>query len=100
MNFRTPEFPERFNMAGYFLSQRLEEGLGEKIAVYTDSENYSYKSVEELANRVANCLIERGVRREERVLIVLPDCIEFVGAWFGTLKAGAVFAMVNPLVTT
>jgi benzoate-CoA ligase family protein len=36
---------------------------------------------------------------EERVLIVLSDRPEFSHAWFATLKCGAVFAMVNPLLT-
>ncbi|HUR27205.1 MAG TPA: benzoate-CoA ligase family protein, partial [Planctomycetota bacterium] len=39
-----------------------------------------------------------GVRPEERVLFILPDGFEFAEAWFGTLRAGAVFAMVNPLL--
>jgi benzoate-CoA ligase family protein len=32
------------------------------------------------------------------VLLLLPDGPEFVEAWFGTLKAGAVFCMANPLL--
>ncbi|MFN0206658.1 MAG: benzoate-CoA ligase family protein [Planctomycetota bacterium] len=98
--FKTPEFPERFNMARYFLSARLEEGLGEKIALYSDDGNCSYAQIDRMSNQVAHALAERGVRQEERVLIILPDRIEFAAAWFGILKVGAVFAMVNPLVTT
>src|SRR5205085_5420529 len=35
---------------------------------------------------------------EDRVLIVLPDCPEFVWTWFGASRIGAVITMVNPLL--
>lgn len=100
MTFRAPEFPARLNMARYFLTDRLNEGLANKTALYTDSREYTYRDIETLSNRVANVLKDLDVRPEERVLIILPDGVEFVAAWFGILKTGAVFAMVNPLVTT
>lgn len=87
-------------MARYFLTSRLEEGFADAAAVFTDRANFTYRQIHELSNRVANALAERDVRSEERVLIILPDGAEFIAAWFGVLKAGAVFAMVNPLVTT
>lgn len=100
MTRTTPQFPERLNMARYFLTDRLGDGLAASTAIVSDRGNFTYAQIHELSNRVANALIDRGVRSEERVLIVLPDTVDFVAAWFGVLKAGAVFAMVNPLVTT
>ncbi|MEO1087353.1 MAG: benzoate-CoA ligase family protein, partial [Acidobacteriota bacterium] len=41
----------------------------------------------------------RGVRREERVLVALPDGLDFVGAFFGVLRIGAVVVMINPGLT-
>ena len=41
---------------------------------------------------------ELGVEMEDRVLIVLPDCPEFVWTWFGAARIGAVLTMVNPLL--
>jgi len=92
------EIPERFNMADYFLDARLREGKGERVAVRVGEDSYSYAAVQERANRAHSALSSRGIDVEDRVLILLPDGIEFVDAWFGTLKAGAVFCMGNPLV--
>jgi benzoate-CoA ligase len=39
-----------------------------------------------------------GLRLEDRVLIVLPDCPEFVWTWFGANRVGGVITMVNPLL--
>src|SRR3712207_6708105 len=41
---------------------------------------------------------ELGVRVEDRVLLVLPDCPEFVWAWFAVNRVGGVITMVNPLL--
>ena len=51
-----------------------------------------------MSNRAGNALRELGVEMEDRVLIVLPDCPEFVWTWFGAARIGAVITMVNPLL--
>lgn len=91
-----PIFPERFNMARYFLDQRIEEGRGDRPAVIDEAGRYSYRDVQVMANRVAHALTARGVGPEDRVLIALTDRVEFAAAFFGVLKAGAVVTMVNP----
>src|SRR3954469_6354585 len=91
-----PTFPERFNMAHYFLDARIEEGRGDHIAVIDDAGRYSYRQVQAMANQVANALTSMGVGVEDRVLIGLFDSVEFAAAFFGILKIGAVVAMVNP----
>ena len=91
-------FPEQFNLATYFLDDRIEEGFGDKIAVYCGHKQYSYREVQQMANEVGNALLHLGVEMENRVLIVLPDSIEFVATWFGIAKIGAVITMVNTIL--
>jgi benzoate-CoA ligase family protein len=93
-------FPEQFNMATYFLDARIEEGFGDKIAVYCGSKQYTYREVQQMSNEVGNALLRLGVDMEDRVLIVLPDSIEFVATWFGIAKIGAVITMVNTILPT
>ncbi len=92
----TFEPPERLNIADYFLDSRVREGRGARPAVRTDAGVFSYSDVQALANRFGNALQAAGVEPEHRVLIALPDGLEFVAALFGTLKLGAVVVMVNP----
>jgi len=91
-------FPERFNLVEYFLDHNLEAGRGNKPALLCGPEWRTYAQVVERSRRVAAALRRAGVRPEERVLLVLPDGFEFAETWFGVLRAGAVFAMVNPLL--
>lgn len=88
--------PESLNIADHFLAARLEEGRGDRVALHLPGGQRTYAEVDALANRYGNALLGVGVRQEERVLIALPDGEDFVGAFFGALKLGAVVVMVNP----
>jgi benzoate-CoA ligase family protein len=91
-----PTFPEVFNLADYFLFDRLDEGLGDTVALRFGERAWTYADVADRTRRVAAALVSRGVRNEERVLIILPDLPPFAWTFFGVLKAGAVVAMGNP----
>ncbi|HSS18790.1 MAG TPA: benzoate-CoA ligase family protein [Pyrinomonadaceae bacterium] len=92
------DFPERFNMADYFLYHNLEEGRENKTCLYFQDQTFTYGQTARMSNRVGNTLRELGVEIEDRVLLVLPDCPEFVWSWFGAARIGAVITMVNPLL--
>src|SRR5215467_2762450 len=91
-------FPERFNMADYFLYHNLEAGREHKVCLYFEDKQWTYGETARLANQVGNALRDLGLQLEERVLMVLPDCPEFVWTWFGAARIGAVITMVNPLL--
>jgi benzoate-CoA ligase family protein len=92
------EFPERFRMGDYFLYHNLEEGRGGKVCLYYGEETFTYADAARWSNRAGGALREMGVETEDRVLIALPDCPEFVWAWFGANRVGGVITMVNPLL--
>ncbi|HEV3468416.1 MAG TPA: benzoate-CoA ligase family protein [Pyrinomonadaceae bacterium] len=92
------EFPERFQMADYFLFHNLEEGRENKTCVYYREETFTYGDAARWTNRVGNALRELGVEVEDRVLLILPDCPEFVWTWFAVNRVGGVITMVNPLL--
>ena len=91
-------FPERFNLCSYYLDRNLDEGRGTKVALIAGKEKRTYAEIAARTRKVAAVLRRAGVRPEERVLIVLPDRFEFAECFFGVLRAGGVFAMVNPLL--
>jgi benzoate-CoA ligase family protein len=89
-------FADRFNLADYFLFERLREGLGSKVALRFGARSYTYDEVARHTRAFAAALEEADVRRGERVLIVLPDVPPFAWVFFGTLARGCVVAMGNP----
>jgi benzoate-CoA ligase family protein len=91
-----PVFPEDAHTGKYFLLDRISEGLGAHTAILFGDRKYTYDHVAQQSLRAAQVLADAGVRRGERVLIVLPDMPTFAYAFFGTLLRGAVVAMGNP----
>lgn len=85
-------------MADYFLYHNLEEGRENKVCLFFEDQKWTYGEIARLSNQTGNALREFGVDIEDRVLLVLPDCPEFVWTWFGAARIGSVITMVNPLL--
>jgi benzoate-CoA ligase family protein len=88
------DIPRTFNLADHFLGRHVEEGRGERTALICEDERISYAQLGARTNRVGNVLRDLGVRREERVLMVVDDGVEFVASWYAIIKVGAVTAEV------
>jgi crotonobetaine/carnitine-CoA ligase len=55
----------------------------------------SYKQLNEQANRLANFLLTKGIKKDSKVAVILPNCPEYLYSWFGLAKIGAVMVPVN-----
>jgi len=70
--------------------------LGDKpFLQYQNEKPYSFVEVNALANKVANGLIKLGIKKGDRVAVLLPNSADYVLIWFGILKAGGVMAPIN-----
>ena len=55
----------------------------------------TWRSFDDKANQFANLLLERGVRRGDKVGVLLMNCIEWLPIYFGALKSGAIAVPIN-----
>ena len=55
----------------------------------------TWRVFDEKANRCANLLIERGVRKGDKVAILMYNCLEWLPIYFGVLKTGAIAVPFN-----
>lgn len=94
-----PSFPDDFNLADYFLFDRLREGRGERVAIRFGEQILRYEDVARRTSGASSALLRAGLPRGGRVFIVLRDIPAFAWAFFGTLRAGGVVAMGNPDAT-
>ena len=67
-----------------------------KTALVVGDRRLSYGELDESSSRLAQALESAGVTRGDRVVIQMENSVEAVLSIFATLKAGAVFVMVNP----
>jgi len=93
------EVPEHFNMAAVLVDRHLSEGRGDHVAVYYQDRQLSYWDLAALVNRTGNALASLGISAGDRVVLLLPDCPEFLGTFLGAMKIGAVPVPINTLAS-
>jgi benzoate-CoA ligase len=89
------ELPELFNVSTTFLDRNLEQGRGDRIAIYAGDERITYRRLCEQVNRAGNALRSLGVRPEERVFLLMLDSPEFAYLFWGAIRIGAVAVPTN-----
>ncbi|HXV85678.1 MAG TPA: benzoate-CoA ligase family protein, partial [Gemmatimonadales bacterium] len=117
--------PLQFNVATWFVDRNVGRGLSERPAftcLDTDPARWpwvpaparpeaaegaaantlrlTYGDVQALTNRAGNAFRDLGVRQEDRVLLLCLDGPEFLAAFWGAIKIGAVPVPVNTLLRT
>lgn len=81
----------------YDLLERAADRYGEVPATIFYGARMTYREVHGQARRLAAGLIHMGVRKGDRVAIMLPNCPQAVIAYYGALMTGAIVVQVNPL---
>jgi benzoate-CoA ligase family protein len=89
---------ERYN-ASELLDRNLHAGRAAKTAIICGEERVSYGELARRVNRFASGLQTLGLRREERVLLLLNDTPVFPVAFLGAIRMGAVPIPVNTLLS-
>ncbi len=87
--------PDPFNITSYFIDRNLEEGRGGNTAIREAGRQWSYNDLARLVNRTGNGFRELHLDAEDRIVIAAPDSAEFIAAFFGAAKIGAIPIPVN-----
>ena len=89
--------PARFNFAQHLLA--LNAQRADKAAFVDDAGALSYGVLDERVRRLATGLRSLGIRREERVLLLMQDCNDWPVCFLGAMYGGLVPVAVNTLLT-
>ncbi|MED5813070.1 amino acid adenylation domain-containing protein [Mycolicibacterium sp. 050232] len=90
---------ERFETPATTLGALVTEQAArtpEATAVVYEGRHYTYRELNESANRLAHWLIAQGIGTEDRVAVLLEKSPELVITALGIVKAGAVYLPVDP----
>ncbi|MES1200103.1 MAG: AMP-binding protein, partial [Pseudomonadota bacterium] len=69
--------------------------FADHTAILFESQTWTYRQIEALANRFAAWIDTAGVQREETVALLLPNRAEYVPCWMGLAKRGVSAALIN-----
>jgi len=79
--------------------ERIAVNYPNKTAIIFLGRKYSYAELKELTYRFATALYELGVKNNDRVVIYLPNCPQWIAAYFGIQKIGGVPVPISPIYT-
>jgi benzoate-CoA ligase len=92
-----PPPPASFNFAQHLLTVNAQRP--QKAAFVDDQGALTYGALDERVQRMAAGLRALGIRREERVLLLMLDCNDWPVSFLGAMYAGLVPVAVNTLLT-
>jgi benzoate-CoA ligase len=90
--------PELFNFSQHLLG--LNTGRADKAAFVDDRGTMSFGALDERVRHMAEGLHSLGIKREERVLLLMHDCNDWPVSFLGAMYAGLVPVAVNTLLTS
>jgi 4-hydroxybenzoate-CoA ligase len=88
-----------YNACADLLDRNIEAGRGDKIAFTDHVRSLTYGQLQTDTYRFANLLRRLGIRREERILLLMTDTVEFPIAFLGAIRAGVIPVPVNTLLS-
>jgi 4-hydroxybenzoate-CoA ligase len=87
-----------YNAVTWLLDRNVDEGRAEKLAFTDTVSELTYGGLQRQSCRLANLLRRLGVRREERVAMIMLDTVDFPIVFLGAIRAGVVPVPLNTLL--
>ncbi|MFX1238662.1 MAG: long-chain fatty acid--CoA ligase [Promethearchaeota archaeon] len=83
----------------YEFLDNTAKNFGKKPAIYFLKNRINYKKLKDLTDRLATALVELGVKKGDRVGLIMPNFPQYIIAFYGILKAGGIVSSCNTLYT-
>src|SRR5215470_8990624 len=91
--------PRNYNFAADIIERNLKAGRANKPVYIDPRGSWTYGQLADRVERFGMALRALGMKREERVLMVMTDTVDWPTAFLGCLKAGIIPIPVNTLLT-
>jgi benzoate-CoA ligase family protein len=89
----------KLNVAVEYVDGAVAAGYGDRAAYLHEGAAVTYDALREQVDRAGNALITLGLAAGDRLAILLPNRPEFVVAFFGAIKIGAIPAPISYAIT-
>src|SRR5262247_650746 len=88
-----------YNAATDFVDANVARGLGSKLAFIDPERTLTYGELQARTFKFAAALRTLGLRQEDRLLLLMPDSIDYPVAFWGAVRAGIVAIPLNTLLS-
>ena len=87
--------PKNYNAASDLLEGNLKAGRGNKAAFIDPLRQVTYAELDVEARQAAQLMMSLGLRREDRVVMIMLDTVDFPAVFLGGILAGIVMVPLN-----
>jgi benzoate-CoA ligase family protein len=87
---------ETYNIVADLLDRHVRSGLGSREAIRCSGRTWTYRQLMDLVARAGSGLLDFGVEKGTRVLLLLQDSTEFAASYLAAMRVGAVAVPCNP----
>jgi long-chain acyl-CoA synthetase len=98
--FYPEEVPEKIELPHlclYDLLAMTAREYPEQLAVIDGEKKVTYAELERLVDRFAAVLYRLGVRKGDRIAVMLPNCLEYIVSYYAIQRLGGILVQVNPM---
>jgi long-chain acyl-CoA synthetase len=81
----------------YDLLARTAREYPEQLAVIDGEKNVTYAELQRIADRFAAVLYRLGLRKGDRIAVMLPNCLEYIVSYYAIQRLGGILVQVNPM---
>jgi long-chain acyl-CoA synthetase len=89
----------KMNKSIFEAFEQTADKAGDKAALIFLGEKYSYRFLKKTAGRMATAFLKLGIKKGDRFILYTQNCPQWVVAWLGLQKIGAVPVPVSPIYT-
>ncbi|HEX4470079.1 MAG TPA: AMP-binding protein, partial [Gemmatimonadaceae bacterium] len=73
----------------------LADKFGDRVALIGEDETLNYQALAERASRYARWAVGQGLTRGDVVCLMMHNCPDYLAAWLGITRVGAIVALIN-----
>ena len=90
---------ETYNACADLLDRHIAEGRGDKLAFVDPERAMTYAQLRDQTGRVAALLASLGLQREDRILMIMQDTVDWPAVFLGAIRAGVTPVPVNTMLS-
>lgn len=83
----------------YELFLKTSKDFAHKVALVYLGQTYTFSDLKDLSERFAAALMRKGVKEDDRIVLYLPNCPQWIISWLAIMRLNAISVPISPVYT-
>jgi benzoate-CoA ligase family protein len=92
------KIPNQMNLCDMLVDEHVRKGRGSNVAIVYQDQNFTYDWLKSTTGQFAHAVTKLGLEIENRFMLLLHDCPQYIAAFLGGIRLGAVPICINTML--